>query len=186
MKLSDYSTSSSPGVKLNFFLTMLNTIRNYFGWKGDTLSKVFADLEGMSAKVRHLTLILNSDDVDLKLSILDLNYDAYTEIVPGTSDRLVEHKDDIKFEDEEVFRGLLDEINFDRFDVIFVRFEKGSLFDNHRHPHKEIIYCVRGSYIGTAERDRKFTKGDIQVIPAMVVHKFYPLEDGQALILLEK
>lgn len=129
--------------------------------------------------------------VDGNKVVVNIPSSNYLEVAEGVQDRVLLHANHVLFEWEYPFKSVINKQDFDRFHVIFCVFSGKSLFTKHWHNQLELIVCLHGAYKSKVYTNKQFalnyiTAGTTQVIPANKVHSFEGVEDGYALVLIEK
>ena len=147
-------------------------------------------------KMDVMTAALRARMITYQDALSLLNSQSYTDVGGGVNDRVVEHKDDIKFDFEEIYRPYMDDLDFSKYLIIFINWGILSVDDNisatgftvingHLHDRVEIIRTIKGSYVNVFE-GVQYSEGSIQRIPAYKAHAFTPIEKGYAILMLEK
>jgi quercetin dioxygenase-like cupin family protein len=111
--------------------------------------------------------------------------DTYIQVAPGIYDRRLNSISDLKGTQELRFKKRLSKVNFDRYLVLLVRYERDGEFNGHYHPFPEIILALDGQYSGMLD-GKIYSAGEEQIIPPWTVHTFKPVTDGFACILIPK
>jgi len=133
------------------------------------------------------------DAEEVTYDIVKLSTDQYTEVAPGVLDRILEGKQDIKFDFEKPYQDQIARLNFEIGDQILVRSARNGFFKKHKHPFSEAFEIFAGTtkmfltdYHVWRREDGQLTKlevsddyccqpGDIVIIPPGMGH-FYDIQ----------
>jgi quercetin dioxygenase-like cupin family protein len=134
-------------------------------------------------------LIVSDDGVAVRVNsdtFVSIPNNQYVEVAKGVFDRVISGPDDIRFDFEKKYAKSVRALDFDKYIVIFVRFDWNANFPPHWHRKEERIYCLEGSYIGTIPEEKIFRSGDVQIVPPKVIHVFRAITEGYAVLTLKK
>lgn len=148
----------------------------------EELNKIEKNIEILQ-KISHTRLVQTAIVIDHTL-LYQLPKEKYVEVAIGVHDRVIENKDDIKFEFEQILSPVLQSIDFDQYFVLAVRIKDHGFFHPHIHDFRETIIPITGTY---ADIDNKiYRPGSKQIVEPFVVHAFFPMKTGLVLILIDQ
>lgn len=113
----------------------------------------------------------------------------YVQVWPGVFDRKVEGPNNI-LQDEEKYRDFLSGLDYEKYLIVFVRFEKGANFAPHLHPFDEFFTMLEGQVEMLKDKETNeltiVTEGEQLLIPAHTEHHFNCYTDGCCVIEIPK
>ena len=158
---------------------MKNRFANALGFKK---SAALQALEDVIEKLEQVELRYQGS---MNTSILEIPHDRYVELRYNIFVRQMVDETDILFDYESCADTIIQNIDFDENIVLAVKFDQGEGFPAHSHQMQETLRCLKGSY-KDGVNNVVYNEGETQIVPALQLHSFIPLEDGFAIVELRK
>lgn len=128
--------------------------------------------------------VLNNKGDLVNWDLVEIPSDEYMEIKPGIYDRTLKTADHLISSEEEVFKDILKDIDFDRHRVLLNYSKKGTKFETHYHVEPESIIVASGS-IHEKLSNTILSENSIIRFESLQPHCIENLTDTKLIILLE-